>query len=412
MFKPLAAPKSLWLPPELMLQIFEYATFVVHALDTVIEDPFHRTSGGRLFLDLREESDDLIASISTKASLVLVCKYWHATASPLLYQILYIRRREDLPSLEASLKMSTEAARVDGSHYPPFGWWTRRLSLAFDYNGTDEKSTACLHAIIAFLPSLRIFTIGLPTIGIPYTVAKALIDTCAKSLQRLQISGRILYRGSNPPPDPVQIILNGAPGLRSVICEHRIGPTTRYHNFENLEFITVDARMEWSPLYIPVMPSVRQLYFTFFGQYDATGAMAHLAKCLPSVSTIYVDVAGIYRSFAAFVDNLGQFATLRHLIYDMVSWSAKGAFDLPPTVTHLGLHVRTEDPCELDIQDFSESLESIRGSSLQVVRMLNAVAVRNLQHAFPSEFRDCILAVSSNGLRVEDHHGELLDPSP
>ncbi|TFY72520.1 hypothetical protein EVG20_g472 [Dentipellis fragilis] len=88
-------------PPEIWLSISEHATFVPHAFDTDVADPFD-VPGAPIPFDTSVK-DNLRSSIVTKRSLVLVCKLWHDLADPLLYQAVAAEDNHGLKCLRNTL---------------------------------------------------------------------------------------------------------------------------------------------------------------------------------------------------------------------------------------------------------------------------------------------------------------------
>ncbi|KAA1477698.1 hypothetical protein DENSPDRAFT_619362 [Dentipellis sp. KUC8613] len=89
-------------PPEVWVSIFEWATFVPHAFDVDAVDPFDVPSTPYIFD--RAAQEDLRAILTTKTTLVLVCRRWHALATPLLYQAVSVRTNRALQRLHDTLE--------------------------------------------------------------------------------------------------------------------------------------------------------------------------------------------------------------------------------------------------------------------------------------------------------------------
>ncbi|TFY54442.1 hypothetical protein EVG20_g9698 [Dentipellis fragilis] len=89
-------------PPEIWLSIFEHATFVPHAFDTDATDPFDVPSAPHAFDRVGQE--ELRASLTTKRALVLVCRRWHALATPMLYQAVSAGDNRTLQHLHDTLE--------------------------------------------------------------------------------------------------------------------------------------------------------------------------------------------------------------------------------------------------------------------------------------------------------------------
>ncbi|KAA1477695.1 hypothetical protein DENSPDRAFT_619446 [Dentipellis sp. KUC8613] len=136
-------------PPEIWLSIFECATFVPHAFDTDVTDPFD-VHGSPTPFDHSVERR-LQASLSTKRSLVLVCKLWHDLATPLLYQAVTARDNVSLRSLNNAISGHSSASRK---------LRVRRLDLLRWPRNQTPLASDVLSELLHQLPSVEILCLA------------------------------------------------------------------------------------------------------------------------------------------------------------------------------------------------------------------------------------------------------------
>lgn len=134
------------LPSEILLHIFELATYVPFELNT---DPPNAFAYPKQWSDEEIEEANL-RSMVVKRRLVLVCKQWNILASPFLYRIIVIRKSYTAHRLASTLKsFSSTASELSDSSGP--GEWTKRLDICFRKN-----DRLLLTAMTDFLEDIRI----------------------------------------------------------------------------------------------------------------------------------------------------------------------------------------------------------------------------------------------------------------
>ncbi|TFY57690.1 hypothetical protein EVG20_g8440 [Dentipellis fragilis] len=154
-------------PPEIWFTIFEHATFVPHAFDVNSGDPFD-IAGAPLPHDGTIQKN-LIASLSTKRSLVLVCKSWHELAMPLLYQAVAAGSNSSLQSLRNTLARFASADpsirrprvhRLDLFRWSPFVLSSKQASanLISIFPYLYDLKIICSHSFPAELADLSSYS--------------------------------------------------------------------------------------------------------------------------------------------------------------------------------------------------------------------------------------------------------------
>ncbi|TFY54445.1 hypothetical protein EVG20_g9701 [Dentipellis fragilis] len=346
-------------PPEIWLSIFEYATFVPHAFDTDGADPFDVPGSPTPFDDSVERR--LEASLSTRQSLVLVCRLWRDLATPLLYQAVIARDNNSLRSLNDTLGWHSSASRKLRVHRLDLLRWpadqtplasdvlgdlfrqlpdletlrlgTYRYHRFADLDGEDhtrpfntDEMDSLIDALLAapLHTTLRKCIIG-PSI-IHVRQSNALLSQCTQ-LSCLFVFAylRQTFRGDHWQVIPAQSLLT------CMSVEHK------------------DMRMaDKSRKQMLLVPSLRHIHIRLSTIANTRGAdtVAFLRVQGACLRTVQVDMCG-YNSRIVLRRCLRFLAehcpNLVHLIFIFDHRSTVLPFEFtsfPPTVTHLGLYIQ------------------------------------------------------------------------
>ncbi|KAI0062064.1 hypothetical protein BV25DRAFT_1838586 [Artomyces pyxidatus] len=218
-----------WTPPELWIDIFEWATFVPGLNDVDLPNPFdHLTifTPGDAEHTFRER--DVKASVFTQKSIVLVCKDWLTIATPLLYRCLIVRNRMVAERLGFTLNASQLLAGQCGG--ASVGSHTRHLII-------QSRERCDLSIIASSLPNLQILTcfdpttpLVIPSEAIPsindltsrdttpvdaLSFLRALLGTCGSSLRRIGVK-RLPYSIRRDVTTFTNMCMNMAPRLHTL----------------------------------------------------------------------------------------------------------------------------------------------------------------------------------------------------
>ncbi|KAJ4490899.1 hypothetical protein J3R30DRAFT_3694786 [Lentinula aciculospora] len=188
------------LPVEVLLEIFQFATYLHEAESILPLDPFipqqisHNALG----------PNTALSTMRTKCALVLVCRSWRNVAIPLLYRHLVIRSPQRAISLFSALdsRLPTPLDTMSSSPLPAdYGRFARHLEIYTHSRGSnahDFLSTICL--IIQKCPNLRILN-GSWYHALPAGFLQSVSQMCGPNLQELLWSALCL-----DPPRPVKFL--------------------------------------------------------------------------------------------------------------------------------------------------------------------------------------------------------------
>jgi hypothetical protein len=430
---PAAPPASSRIPPEIWLEIFEYATgFVPHLLDVDVPHPFDEpaTLPFTDYYDL----DALRLSLRTKHALTLVCRLWHSIASELLHQVLL------LDSLDTCRTLARNFEAGSAAHVGPS---VRHLLL-----GTlDRKAVRYLPTILRPLRNLRILSLWNATVALSdERTADVMIDTFGRTLRKLHVYGEQL---SGQPLVTLYDLIHSAPRLRTLIVDckeiqgavvlpplselafvagHNLildtsftrasdsAPPVDADPFPALQHMLFPARRLFSRVHSrafdAVAPGARTATVDLRRDWEVgpehdiwAGLGALWARC-PGVT--HVELVLAWQQFAAtdrFPPQLGACA-----------------FALPPRCTHLAVRatftgsfrVAVFVPC---LEARLEALERAgrAHARLRVVRFVSPVLVERVRQATVAAEFGFVKALHdrcSKLFRMEDHEGRALLPAP
>ncbi|TFY53634.1 hypothetical protein EVG20_g10026 [Dentipellis fragilis] len=339
-------------PPEIWLSIFEQATFVPHIFDTDIADPIDFPDAPIPFDKSAE--DKLKASLVTKLALILVCKFWHDLAMPLLYQAVVARDNHSLRCLRDAI------ARPERLPTVPRGLRVRRLDLFCWPEHEINLPLDVLIDLLSDLPHIEIFCISpFPLIypaqhhgqKKPFTADEA--DTLIRALSHpahaRTLRKCILLRAAILP-------------VRVVVCHDGGRPGT--------------AHPSAGAPHLPIC-RVRSA-----ARGHGVGTEAFLRVQGACLRTVQLDMR-LYRSRSTLDLCLRLFAehcpNLVHLIFICDSRGAllsSMSTSFLPTVTHLGIHTEQADHPERGLCKYLRGLQELfelqdMGPVPGVIRRLN-----------------------------------------
>lgn len=155
------------LPPELWIRILQFAATIQGELCTESQNPFEDNAVSiplPHILSPYSARDAFLETQATRASLVRVCKAWHAIATPYLYTSICVQSSDVLPSLaNALIQHGRRVLRLD-------------IMLADAVNHHPLP----LFDIFARLPQLEILNVATRAslkITIPHQVMRVLRET-------------------------------------------------------------------------------------------------------------------------------------------------------------------------------------------------------------------------------------------
>jgi hypothetical protein len=85
-------PDNLRLPPELWLEVFEWATIDLDALFSTVYQPFQSASTSL-------DQDQRRGLLKRRLILALVCRQWRALVTPLLLETLHVGKQSLQPAM-------------------------------------------------------------------------------------------------------------------------------------------------------------------------------------------------------------------------------------------------------------------------------------------------------------------------
>ncbi|PFH49742.1 hypothetical protein AMATHDRAFT_76006 [Amanita thiersii Skay4041] len=183
----LTNPSNL-LPPELWLEIFQFATYVHREATIVPLDPF---SPRRVSNNVMAVNSPSLA-LRTKLSLVLVCRFWRQLSISLLYRHVVIRSPSRAQTLLKVLRLSSEStspltigckAKSIG-----YGYWTRYIEIYTHARGSHHQHylQTILH-ILQSCPNLSMLS-GSWNHDLPLAFLSYITRFCGQSLHGLSWS--------------------------------------------------------------------------------------------------------------------------------------------------------------------------------------------------------------------------------
>ncbi|KAA1477693.1 hypothetical protein DENSPDRAFT_844875 [Dentipellis sp. KUC8613] len=398
-------------PPEIWLTIFEHATFVPHAFDADAGDPFD-VAGAPLPHDGTIQKD-LIASLSTKWSLALVCKSWHELATPLLYQAVAAGSDKSLQSLCDAL------ARFASADLPIRRPRVRRLDL-FRWSPfvlSSKQASANLISIFTYLPDLEIicghsFPSELADLN---SYMQALVVNCGHSLRKCSLYSPFISR------DDCVALLTRCPRLAHLYILRHPRPRKQSYSLQdipkqnNLTFLSLDLPLSQHQEPLHPIPSLQHVHILLQNP-PYLGVEDFLSVQGPHLRTIQLNAQrfSTQENIQVYFDFFGEYCPkLVHLIIICESWSQLfPPVSLPPTVTHLGVFATGE--CASN--GLAEYLERTGNLANQrtipvVIKWLNSSTKGDLERPLIDVAPRALPTASSPQCRLKDADGSGLSSS-
>ncbi|KAJ3989506.1 hypothetical protein F5890DRAFT_1485435 [Lentinula detonsa] len=167
------------LPVEVLMEIFQFATYLHDSESILPLDPFipqqisHNALG----------PNTALSTVRTKCALVLVCRSWRNVAIPLLYRHLVIRSPR-----RATLLLSSLTSRLPtpvGTTPSDYGRFARHLEIHTHSRGSDTYNfllTIC--RVIQRCPNLQILS-GSWNHALPYGFRQSISQMCGSNVREL-----------------------------------------------------------------------------------------------------------------------------------------------------------------------------------------------------------------------------------
>ncbi|KAI6004839.1 hypothetical protein EDD15DRAFT_2191603 [Pisolithus albus] len=201
-------------PVEVWQIIFDLATDVPH---TLVPELYEKSDC------IRDQHSALEAALTTKRSLVLVCKQWQHMTMCYLYRVVLIRTGLNLLALDHTLQTyAAGKGSLVGTRSP--GHWTQRLDITLDLSDESkcEELDRCvkrLADVIGSLPKLEIVSFAIPASAVimPFRVLDSL-RCSANSLRILDLSGE----NFSPQVHRFEELLRDLPYLRVLHCSQLV----------------------------------------------------------------------------------------------------------------------------------------------------------------------------------------------
>ncbi|EPQ56920.1 hypothetical protein GLOTRDRAFT_137399 [Gloeophyllum trabeum ATCC 11539] len=380
------------LPPELWIEIFEFATYVPGALQSQSYNPFETV----VPLPQLEELRSLKIAYRTKRSLVLVCKRWRDLALPILYRVVLADGTKALLYLYRTL--TSDLATSLRTH-------VRRLICRVE---TAEKLLASdpLPDVIKAIPSLVIFNLWL-TNGTSYSMPDDVLLAVASQGKSIRVLDWTPSLRDEYDLTGWRQMLSSLPNLR--ILRYGFGgmsPSTASAppiRLPNLTYSTWDTFGRHGRL-TPEddLTGLRALEFI------STSALVppHLGRNITSLSMPVVP----QNANEVIARVLSALPNVTHLVLWSLVWAIiPHALSLPKKVQKLGLcwWSGQRDNNE-DYAGLFENIFSIHAPDLETVRFVGWDEWGALSRRSPqvlSRFREL---APSRTFRVEDREGRLL----
>ena len=410
-------------PPEILLVIFDFATYTYHVHDP---DPLdmnfqlfvtksYQRSLRRSLVPFRFSWICLLhahPSQRTKLSLVRVCRAWMELASPFLYENIVIGRGRYLLSICSVLEVSSRDNRF-------LGHCTKRLDVALrDSARSVDEELSLIADIIRFLPNLEVVTFSVSSPPYtrddysPHLALHALTSTCAHSLRYIHWFRDTLA----PAAGDLYALLRKTPNLRSfhtplVIVDHK---QPCHDEFFHSSIVAVHAEYGTAELFglIPPQlmnfPSLRQLSFSapLFAQdwrwekfLQAHGNHLQHIQVVNSVGSFpQSDLTCIIASCPNLV----------RLDVNLLFWTYMPSLvTLPPTVQHLGIFCAQGQ--EQNYSFFFSCLDSIEfGENFRCIQFLSKRNVVDMVGKHLRQFMVGTERLRRCGIRFMDHRGAYL----
>ncbi|KAJ2917735.1 hypothetical protein MD484_g2618, partial [Candolleomyces efflorescens] len=184
------------LPPEIWLEIFEFATYVHRSATIKPLNPFTVKRASTNVMGVNTP----VFALQTKLAIVAVCKSWRRLALPILYQHVVIRSPKRAERILKALQPSQ--ATTDALQAPAScGQWTRHIEVFTHARGCASLTyLQTLFAIFRCCPNLQILS-GTWIYLLPPEFLHAVSEMYGPSVEGLywsETSDRIVRRQGSP----------------------------------------------------------------------------------------------------------------------------------------------------------------------------------------------------------------------
>ncbi|EPQ50915.1 hypothetical protein GLOTRDRAFT_96822 [Gloeophyllum trabeum ATCC 11539] len=409
---------SVHLAPELWLHIFEIATHVPGDLGLEISssDPFYLSQSTHGW----EPQGLLMASMSTRCSLVRVCREWRSLATPILYRVVIANHQRGLRLLHRTLvaaerpECHERAALLRACvrrFYCIFNGHWMRTDNSYPYEYLAE--------IVRALPNIANFTIRtrlacvrpcwyFKDTTVPWSVLSALAD-CGASLRVLEWDSDVTLC---PRPDEFRKMLSQMPGLQILkfgkecpldIATQELTPLV----LPNLSFVSHKLFSPRSPLCLGL---------------DRFDSLQELFLQVPpkSLDMLTPPVASQISRLTLRTPSIGDSCTVQEVVralpnlQQLVLWYSDWHL-FPPNlwlsnIERLGLgrdgwSIRKDNSYD----EFLDSLSSMKADKLSAVRFLGPQdAWSKLRNEEPGIWARFQGLARSRGFRFEDSSGKTM----
>ncbi|KAI0062060.1 hypothetical protein BV25DRAFT_690578 [Artomyces pyxidatus] len=421
-------PQHSWFsfaPPEIWIEIFEWASFVPGLMDIDLPNTFeHPTTFMVDGTAYTFRVHDLKASLLTRKALVLVCKDWYSMAMPLLYQCLVVRSVKDAECLCLTLNKSrlrTEEGHGDSA----LGSYTRHLVVR-----SRERSD--LSEIIPSLPNLQIlsFSLAIPSATPsdasggsgdvdPLFFLRAVLETCGNSLQRISAT-RLPYSIRCDIDAFTKMCMTMAPQLRTLITpdvsvtrdlaiHSPVLPSLMSTDDRNTE-VSLDASPPSSPSeydfvsvfeFLETRRTFLEKWSPFFSAHGSHLTTVHLRFDI-HCRAVHLSMLRIHCPNLRLVVLYFKSVPNRYAVRDM------------PPVLRVGIHFGDIVPAA-DFLALSRMLSEMNTVPGRVVRFLHPqdwLMFQAYMKYMEKKDRDGLVhAITTGSFHLEDHNGDRLWPS-
>ncbi|EAU91087.2 hypothetical protein CC1G_03255 [Coprinopsis cinerea okayama7 len=189
------------LPPELWLEIFQFATYVHRSASIKPLDPFAVQRISRTPMAANTPA----LALFTKLALVQVCKAWRKATLPMLYEHIVIRspsRAQMILNVLRGSRGSVASPSQSPGRSVGYGSWTRHIEVLTHSRGSGRLSyLQTIFSIFQQCPNIRILS-GIWTRPLPEEFLTAVTKLYGPSLEGLYWSEAMDMPHSNPVMSP------------------------------------------------------------------------------------------------------------------------------------------------------------------------------------------------------------------
>ncbi|VDB95139.1 unnamed protein product [Peniophora sp. CBMAI 1063] len=395
-------PSRTLLPPELWIRILQFATTVSGQMQVDAQKPL---DDGAVALALphilspQSARAEFLATQTTRAAIVRVCRIWNTIATPYLYAAICVPSSSALPPLAEALTRH--------------GKLVRRLDLFLADDECHEISP--LEKIFSHMSQLEILHIATRAdakILIPHRAMCALRETCAPSLLSLSWDPTsALY----PTVQQLQSLLCATRNLRSLgqlywpDCEtgYALGCPYTLPVLKRLDSMTLLNGHDDHGVDPPTFPSLRHI---IIGKSAQSGCVdAFVRAHAPTLRSAIVEVAVEDQEALAPLMACEQLDTLiLHMSPDMVR--ALSLWRMPLSLRRLGIYVHEVDGEARELVVMLGHVSTMEAPGLQVVRLMHLTR-RRLETFLRSDGFALVYGLFARaGWKLEDRDGCSLVP--